>query len=150
MLSGVGPAEHLKSVGVPVVKDLSGVGSGLKDHAVIDTRYASKYPDTLDYLKPKTLIQEAQSKSALLQYQLTGTGPLTSNVCNSPVVISTPQPIILIKGDTDSRGCCILTLRRSGPFPSRTFHATKHSRGYYNGKGCSRSRGVPFRNWTQG
>ena len=31
-LSGVGPAEHLKSVGVDVVHDLPGVGEGLSDH----------------------------------------------------------------------------------------------------------------------
>ena len=32
MLSGIGPADHLKSVGVPVVHDLPGVGSNLQDH----------------------------------------------------------------------------------------------------------------------
>lgn len=81
MLSGVGPAEHLKSVGVPVVANLPGVGSGLKDHASVDTRYASKYPDTLDYLSPETLRHQTQLAQALLQYKLTGTGPFTSNVC---------------------------------------------------------------------
>ena len=33
MLSGVGPKEHLESMGIPVVVDLPGVGSGLRDHA---------------------------------------------------------------------------------------------------------------------
>lgn len=32
MLSGVGPRAHLESVGIPVVVDLPGVGSGLRDH----------------------------------------------------------------------------------------------------------------------
>ena len=32
MLSGIGPAEHLREVGVDVVHDLPGVGSGLQDH----------------------------------------------------------------------------------------------------------------------
>jgi len=32
MLSGIGPADHLTSVGVPVVHDLPGVGSNLQDH----------------------------------------------------------------------------------------------------------------------
>jgi choline dehydrogenase-like flavoprotein len=31
-LSGIGPADHLRSVGVPVVHDLPGVGSNLQDH----------------------------------------------------------------------------------------------------------------------
>ena len=80
MLSGVGPADHLKSVQVPVVADIPGVGSGLKDHAVIDTRYANQYSDTLDYLRPKTWGHSAKFTKALLQYQLTGTGPMSSNV----------------------------------------------------------------------
>ena len=32
MLSGVGPSQHLKNLGIPVVQDLPGVGSNLKDH----------------------------------------------------------------------------------------------------------------------
>lgn len=32
MLSGVGPKEHLESLGIPVVVDLPGVGSGLRNH----------------------------------------------------------------------------------------------------------------------
>ena len=32
MLSGVGPAEHLRSHGIPVVQDLPGVGQNLRDH----------------------------------------------------------------------------------------------------------------------
>ena len=32
MLSGIGPADHLKSLGIPVLQDLPGVGQNLKDH----------------------------------------------------------------------------------------------------------------------
>jgi choline dehydrogenase len=32
MLSGIGPADHLKSFGIPVLADLSGVGQNLQDH----------------------------------------------------------------------------------------------------------------------
>ena len=32
MLSGVGPAQHLESLGIPVVRDLPGVGQNLRDH----------------------------------------------------------------------------------------------------------------------
>jgi len=32
MLSGVGPAAHLREIGVPVVQDLPGVGQNLQDH----------------------------------------------------------------------------------------------------------------------
>ena len=32
MLSGVGPKQHLSDMGIPVIKDLSGVGEHLMDH----------------------------------------------------------------------------------------------------------------------
>jgi choline dehydrogenase len=80
MLSGIGPADHLQSVGISIVKDLPGVGSGLKDHPVVDLRYASKYADTTDFLLPKNLSHSLRLMKALAQYQLLGTGPLTTNV----------------------------------------------------------------------
>src|SRR5512133_1605938 len=38
--SGIGPAEHLRSVGVPVRVDLPGVGASLADHAGVDSTAA--------------------------------------------------------------------------------------------------------------
>jgi choline dehydrogenase len=35
MLSGVGPAAHLRSLGLPVVHDLPGVGQNFRDHALV-------------------------------------------------------------------------------------------------------------------
>lgn len=34
MLSGVGPADHLRDVGIPVVADRPGVGENLQDHII--------------------------------------------------------------------------------------------------------------------
>lgn len=42
MLSGIGPAEHLKAVGVPVVADLPGVGQNLQDHLHLRVVFRSK------------------------------------------------------------------------------------------------------------
>ena len=39
MLSGVGPAEHLKSFGIEVVQDLAGVGQNLRDHPAASAIY---------------------------------------------------------------------------------------------------------------
>ena len=36
MRSGLGPAEHLRSVGIPVRLDLPGVGANLADHGGVD------------------------------------------------------------------------------------------------------------------
>ena len=39
MLSGVGPANHLSEVGIPVVADLPGVGQNLRDHPAVFMHY---------------------------------------------------------------------------------------------------------------
>ena len=43
-LSGVGPAELLRSLDIPVVADLPGVGENLQDHLEVYIQYASKLP----------------------------------------------------------------------------------------------------------
>lgn len=43
-VSGVGPAEHLRSVGVEPIVDLPGVGRNLQDHLEVYIQYASKQP----------------------------------------------------------------------------------------------------------
>ena len=35
MLSGVGPADHLRELGIPVVHELPGVGQNLRDHPIV-------------------------------------------------------------------------------------------------------------------
>lgn len=40
MLSGVGPADHLRALGIPVVADLPGVGTNLHDHIMSNVVYA--------------------------------------------------------------------------------------------------------------
>lgn len=40
MLSGIGPAAHLESIGIPVLVDLPGVGTGLQDHLSIPLNHA--------------------------------------------------------------------------------------------------------------
>ncbi|WP_026955839.1 choline dehydrogenase [Algoriphagus vanfongensis] len=43
-LSGVGNAEHLQSLGIPVVHDLPGVGEDLQDHLEVYVQWACKKP----------------------------------------------------------------------------------------------------------
>lgn len=47
MLSGVGPADHLKSLDIPILADLPGVGENLQDHVVAPLRYRSDKPLSL-------------------------------------------------------------------------------------------------------
>lgn len=76
MLSGVGPAAHLKEHGVNVVHDLPGVGENLNDHFGIDIvaelNPASKSLDQYKKMLPAAV--------AGIQYYLFKSGPITSNV----------------------------------------------------------------------
>jgi choline dehydrogenase len=45
MLSGIGPAAHLTSLGIAVKCDLPGVGRGLKDHIQVAIRYGCRRAD---------------------------------------------------------------------------------------------------------
>jgi Choline dehydrogenase and related flavoproteins len=75
MLSGIGPADHLKSVGVPVVFDQPGVGSNLQDHLDLFVIAECTGPHTYDrFAKPHL------SVLAGLQYLLSRTGPVASSL----------------------------------------------------------------------
>ncbi|MPT48604.1 MAG: hypothetical protein E2598_09335 [Sphingobium sp.] len=69
MLSGIGPAEHLRAMGVDVVQDLPGVGQNLQEHASIALIYDASGNFTFD----KELRADKFALS-LLRWQLTGGG----------------------------------------------------------------------------
>ena len=69
MLSGIGPSEHLRNNGVPVVRDLPGVGSNLQDHLEVYLQMACTKPISLFG------VQNSLRKFFVgLQWTLTGTG----------------------------------------------------------------------------
>ncbi len=75
MLSGIGPAEHLRAMGIPVVSDLPGVGANLQDHVATGVICSCSRPISLNRaLTPWRL------PGNLLRYALFHQGPLTSNV----------------------------------------------------------------------
>ena len=53
MLSGVGPASHLSSLGIPVVHDLPGVGQNLRDHPTVWVSWRTKEGFPLDGMAPR-------------------------------------------------------------------------------------------------
>ncbi len=75
LLSGVGPANHLRQVGVDVVHDLPGVGSNLQDHLDLCTIFQCTGRHTYDGVDrlDRTLL-------AGLRYYLTKSGPATASL----------------------------------------------------------------------
>ena len=74
MLSGIGPAAHLKEHGIEVVADRPGVGANLQDHLEIYMQFAASQPVTL--FKYWNLWGKAWVGA---QWLLTGKGPGASN-----------------------------------------------------------------------
>lgn len=74
MLSGVGPAEHLRQHGIEVHHDLPGVGGYLQDHPVVSVVYRTRKAITLD---------SAETLGNLLRYFVGRSGPFTSSVCEA-------------------------------------------------------------------
>ena len=75
MLSGIGPAAHLRDVGVDVVHDLPGVGQNFQDHFGIDIVCELSGPYSLDkYNKPHWMAL------AGLEYALFKKGPVASTI----------------------------------------------------------------------
>ena len=75
MLSGIGPAAHLRAHGIDVIHDLPGVGENLTDHFGIDIVAELSGHQSLDkYGKPHRALW------AGIEYFLFGSGPVASNV----------------------------------------------------------------------
>ncbi|CAN5488826.1 GMC family oxidoreductase N-terminal domain-containing protein [soil metagenome] len=75
MLSGIGPAGHLRDVGIDTNHDLPGVGQNLHDHFSTDVTWVLNGAHSYD--KYKKLHWQAW---AGLQYLLFKTGPVSSNI----------------------------------------------------------------------
>jgi choline dehydrogenase-like flavoprotein len=69
LLSGIGPADQLRALGIPVVVDLPGVGQNLQDHLDVAVAYVCTEP-----ISWGTLSAEAESV-----YRSSRKGPLSSN-----------------------------------------------------------------------
>jgi choline dehydrogenase-like flavoprotein len=80
MLSGIGPGEHLRELGIESRVDLAGVGENLQDHPYFTLCYESKVAEDL---------ADAEKPKALLEFLLRRKGPLTSNVGEAMAFIRT-------------------------------------------------------------
>ncbi|WP_426955686.1 GMC family oxidoreductase [Muricoccus radiodurans] len=83
-LSGIGPAAHLQALGIPVLRDLPGVGENFQDHIC-----ASVYGRTRE---PASLLGADKGLKAIrhgLEYILTRSGLLSSNIVESGAFVDT-------------------------------------------------------------
>ncbi len=73
MLSGVGPADHLRALGIDVVCDLPGVGENLQDHLLVRVEHRALQDVTIDRLR-----RIDRAAWALIQAAVWGTGPAST------------------------------------------------------------------------
>ncbi len=76
LLSGIGPANDLKRLGIPVASALTGVGSNLQDHLDVTILQKCLKPITYD-------LSRWQELQAGLQYVLRHRGPAVSNIAEA-------------------------------------------------------------------
>ncbi len=81
LLSGVGPADHLREIGIPVVHDLPAVGENLQDHLDICTLTTCTQPITYD---------KVSVLATGLQFWLTRQGVGTSNAAEGGGFMRSP------------------------------------------------------------
>ncbi len=80
MLSGIGPADHLRETGIECRHDLAGVGANLHDHPQSPAIVECKRTVTLD---------TAETAWNFVKYAVFGAGPLTSNIAEAGVFLRT-------------------------------------------------------------
>jgi len=77
MLSGVGPADHLREHGVAVHHDLPGVGANLHDHLEVHVQHRTDKPVSINrYLRPDRKVMVG------LRWFLAKSGIVARNQCN--------------------------------------------------------------------
>lgn len=88
MLSGIGDADHLRSVGIDAIADLKGVGQNLHDHIGTSVQVACPEPVT-DYKLTGSRLRIA---AAALQYLFTRGGPLAGNSTDAVAYLRSGAP----------------------------------------------------------
>jgi choline dehydrogenase len=85
LLSGIGPAQHLRELGIAVVVDRPGVGQNLQDHVATAVVMACTQPLSL---------LNAQTATEQMKYQSCRRGMLTSSVLEAAAFLQTTPDLI--------------------------------------------------------
>lgn len=70
MRSGIGPADHLYALNIPVVQNLQGVGQNLTDHPILVLHFAATTPDRADKVMELGGLLTLRSSEAVAGYDL--------------------------------------------------------------------------------
>jgi choline dehydrogenase len=84
MLSGIGPAQHLAEMGVPVVHDLPGVGGNLSEHPRVPLEFAARGPVTF-----VNQLRFDRAVRAVAQWYLFGSGPFARQLNSANPMLRT-------------------------------------------------------------
>ncbi|MBV8458277.1 MAG: GMC family oxidoreductase N-terminal domain-containing protein, partial [Acetobacteraceae bacterium] len=105
-ISGIGPADHLKSLGVKVVHDLPGVGANLSDHFAVRITHRVK-----DETSVNQLARGPRLAGEIARFAVTGRGALTFGVttamvfCRSREGLESPNlQLLFTPGSYDPNG----------------------------------------------
>ncbi|WP_206245303.1 GMC family oxidoreductase [Novosphingobium terrae] len=88
MLSGIGPAGHLRAMGLPVVADLPGVGSNLQDHV------GTHLVNTVSSATLNTDAQGLRGAWQVLRYALSRQGALTTAIGHAQAFVKSRRGLI--------------------------------------------------------
>lgn len=84
MLSGIGPADHLREHFIEPVVDAPGVGANLSEHPLVYMSFAANQPAT--FLSALRIDRAARS---VLRWALTGKGPFASQITSGVLMLRT-------------------------------------------------------------
>jgi choline dehydrogenase len=105
-VSGIGPATYLKSIGVPIILDLPGVGGNLSDHFAARVSHRVK-----DEISVNELARGTKLLREIGRYAMSGSGALTFGVttamvfCRSREGLASPNlQLLFTPGSYDPRG----------------------------------------------
>lgn len=86
MLSGIGPADHLAEIGLPLVHDLTGVGGNLAEHPRVPLEFAANGPLTF-----VNQLRFDRAVKAVAQWYLAGKGPFARQLNSANPLLRSDQ-----------------------------------------------------------
>lgn len=87
LLSGIGPADELRALGIDVVHDLPGVGKNFQDHMDV---YLTAETIPVSYNESD---RPLKALAAGIQYVLYRTGPVTASVCEAGMFVRSSDKV---------------------------------------------------------